>query len=214
MRPDLNASTIIGQIHPSPLFSLSNQVLTSVYRSHVFNLEHKNIHKDTYNVFNGRRSACSPAHDYLRPIQPLMPALDCTVLIIDDDPLHLKLYTWILQRNGYKCLTAQVKSTSVELPKGAALDVVLLDFRLSSSLSAIDVAKQVKLAFPSIPILVLSELQWMPEEMREYATDFVNKGDPQKLVERIAEVVQDAIHCSRNNGSQKKDSANIPASKQ
>jgi DNA-binding NtrC family response regulator len=143
-----------------------------------------------------------------------MPALDCTILIIDDDPLHLKLYAWILQRNGYKCLTAQVKSTSVELPKGAALDVVLLDFRLNSSLSAIDVAKQVKVVFPSIPILVLSELQWMPEEMREYATDFVNKGDPQKLVERIAEVVQNATHCSGNNGSQKKDFANIPASKQ
>jgi DNA-binding NtrC family response regulator len=143
-----------------------------------------------------------------------MPAPDCTVLIIDDDPLHLKLYTWILQRKGYKCLTAQVKSSTVELPKGVALDVVLLDYRLSSSLSAVDVAKQVRLAYASVPILVLSEVQWMPEEMREHATDFVNKGDPQKLVERIAEVVQNASHWSGNNGAQKKDSEDVPASKQ
>ncbi len=126
---------------------------------------------------------------------PLMPTPDCTVLIIDDDPLHLKLYTWILQRNGYKCLTAQVKSTSVELPKGAALDVVLLDYRLSSSLSASDVARQVKQAFASVPILVLSEVQWMPDDMREHATDFINKGDPQKLVERIGELLQSS-RCS------------------
>ena len=118
-----------------------------------------------------------------------MPNSDFTVLIIDDDPLHLKLYTWILQGKGYKCVTAQVKSTSVDLP-GAAPDLVLLDYRLSSSLTSVDVARQVKLAFDAVPIIVLSELQWMPEEIRDHATDFVNKGDPQKLVERLATLLQ------------------------
>jgi DNA-binding NtrC family response regulator len=132
---------------------------------------------------------------------PLMSTPDCTVLIIDDDPLHLKLYTWILQRNGYKCLTAQVKSASVDLPKDVVLDVVLLDYRLSSSLSASDVARQVKQAFASIPIIVLSEVQWMPDDMREHAAGFVNKGDPQKLVERIDEVLQSSRCSSGNNAT-------------
>jgi hypothetical protein len=50
MRPDLMRPQSLADSYPLPLFSLSNQVLTGIYRSYMFNLEHKNIHKDTYNV--------------------------------------------------------------------------------------------------------------------------------------------------------------------
>ena len=118
---------------------------------------------------------------------------ETTILIVDDDQLHLTLYTWILQRQGYKCKTALVKSTSVELPVEAALNLVLLDYRLKSSLTPVDVAHQLKSAFPSTPIVVLSEVQWMPEEMRGHAVAFINKGDPKRLVETIGEILQGKI---------------------
>lgn len=118
-----------------------------------------------------------------------MSAQDTTVLIIDDDSLHLTIYTWILGREGYKCRTSLVKSSSVELPVNDTVDLVLLDYRLSSSLTAIDVAEQVKSAFPSAPIVVLSELQWMPEDIRAYASAFVNKGDPHLLLQTITSVL-------------------------
>ncbi len=73
-----------------------------------------------------------------------MHSADTTILIIDDDPLHLKIYTWILQRQSYKCKTALVNSTSVELPADSAIDLVLLDYRLSSSLNALDVIRQIR----------------------------------------------------------------------
>ncbi len=124
-----------------------------------------------------------------------MPAREATILIIDDDELHLTLYTWILQGQGYKCLTALVKSTSVDLPlpqnedEDGAIDLVLLDYRLSSSLSAVDVVLLVKKAFASVPIVVLSEMQWMPDDMREHAIGFVHKGDPNRLVETIGRIL-------------------------
>src|SRR5579871_1281194 len=107
---------------------------------------------------------------------------ETTILIVDDDQLHLTLYTWILQGQGYICKTALVKSTSVELPADAVIDLVLLDYRLSSSLTPADVVHQLKSTFPSVPIVVLSEVQWMPEEMRGHAVAFINKGDPKRLV--------------------------------
>ncbi len=118
-----------------------------------------------------------------------MPAREATILIIDDDDLHLTLYTWILQGQGYKCQTALVKSTSVDLPQDGAIDLVLLDYRLSSSLSAVDVVLLVKSAFASVPIVVLSEMQWMPDDMREHAIGFVHKGDPNRLVETIGRIL-------------------------
>ena len=119
-----------------------------------------------------------------------MLAQDTTVLIIDDDPLHLKIYSWILAREKYKCKTALVDSTRVELPLEEDVDIVLLDYRLSSSLTAMDVAEQVKSAFPLIPIVVLSEAPWMPDEMRAHAEAFVNKGNPRLLLETISSVLE------------------------
>ena len=120
----------------------------------------------------------------------IMPSRYTTILIIDDDELHLTLYTWILQGQGYKCETALVRSTSVDLPENVSIDLVLLDYRLSSSLTAVDVVKQVKTAFSSVPVVVLSELQWMPDDMKDHAIAFINKGDPKRLVETINNLVQ------------------------
>jgi DNA-binding NtrC family response regulator len=123
------------------------------------------------------------------PARPFM-SQDQTILIVDDDQLHLTLYTWILEGHGYKCKTALVTNTSVDLPDDAGIDLVLLDYRLNSSLSASDVVRQLKNTFSSVPIIVLSELPWMPDDMRGHAVDFVNKGDPKRLLEAIATILQ------------------------
>jgi DNA-binding response OmpR family regulator len=119
-----------------------------------------------------------------------MTAQETTILIVDDDRLHLKLYTWILQAEGYKCESALVQSTSVDLPSDAAIDLVLLDYRLSSSLSPVDVIEQLKSKFPAAPIVILSELQWMPDDMKGHAQAFINKGDPKGLVDTIHGILQ------------------------
>lgn len=131
---------------------------------------------------------CMPGLRLIKSLR-MMPAQEPTILIVDDDRLHLTLYTWILQGQGYKCKTALVKSTSVDWPADTAVDLVLLDYRLSSSLSAADVVTQLKSTFASVPIVVLSEMQWMPDDMRGHAKAFVNKGDPKKLLETIAAVL-------------------------
>jgi CheY-like chemotaxis protein len=118
------------------------------------------------------------------------PSKDATVLIVDDDSLHLTLYTWILQRDGYKCTTALVKSKSVDLPSQVAVDLVLLDYRLNSSLTTLDVIDRLRSAFASVPIVLLSEVPWMPDDVREHVTAFVSKGEPKHLLETLAAVLQ------------------------
>ena len=108
-----------------------------------------------------------------------------SVLIVDDDPSHLKIYSWIIERGGYRTVSVLAWSQPLEIPEGEAVDLVLLDYRLGESLSAPDVADQIRTAFPAAPILVLSDMMYMPEDMEKHATAFVRKGHPEQLLQTV-----------------------------
>jgi len=109
-----------------------------------------------------------------------------TVLIVDDDPSHLKIYSWIVERGGYRTVPLLAWKRPLAIPEGESIDLVLLDYRLGESLTAADVVEQVKTAFPNIPVLVLSDMMYMPEEMEGRATAFIRKGHPEQLLETLA----------------------------
>jgi DNA-binding NtrC family response regulator len=109
-----------------------------------------------------------------------------TVMIVDDDPSHLKVYSWIVERGGYRTIPLLAWARQLELPESEPIDLVLLDYRLGEGLSAADVAPQLRAAFPNAPILVLSDLMYMPEDMEGHATAFIRKGNPGQLLETLA----------------------------
>ncbi len=109
-----------------------------------------------------------------------------TVLVVDDDPSHLKIYSWIVERGGYRTVPLLAWERPLSLPQAEPIDLAMLDYRLGESLNAADIARQVRSTFPNAPILVLSDLMYMPEEMKEHATAFVRKGHPEKLLETLA----------------------------
>jgi hypothetical protein len=43
-----------------------------------------------------------------------------TVLIVDGDPSHLEIYSWMVERGGFRPLTALVRGGAVELPTDGA----------------------------------------------------------------------------------------------
>jgi DNA-binding NtrC family response regulator len=112
-----------------------------------------------------------------------------TVLIVDDDPSHLKLYSWIVERGGFRSLTALVQNDIVEIPDKEPIDVAVLDYRLGNKLSAADVARQLRTLYPAIPILILSDMLWMPEDAASYASGFIRKGEPQQLIDMISAAI-------------------------
>ncbi len=115
-----------------------------------------------------------------------MASLPPNVLIIDDDPLHITLYTWMIRREGFNPVGAVVHSNAVEWPEKGEIDVVLLDYRLNSALTAPQVARMVRERYPTAPILVLSEMPWLPDDMRPHADGFISKGEPAHLMKALA----------------------------
>lgn len=111
------------------------------------------------------------------------------ILIIDDEPSHLKLYSWILEREGFAPTTVLVERTGLELPGDQRFDLVLLDYRFSSSITAIEVAHNIRKHWPGMRIVILSDMMWMPDDIAHLVDDFVRKGEPQQLIDKVNEIL-------------------------
>jgi|SRR6185312_2178130 len=107
------------------------------------------------------------------------------VLIIDDDPVHLQIYGWILKGAGFSPFPALARNDGVDLPAGQKIDLVVLDYRLTGGLNATDAAKLVSEAFPEAPIILLSDLFGIPDDIAPYVKAFVRKGEPEKLIATV-----------------------------
>jgi len=108
-----------------------------------------------------------------------------TVLIIDDDPVHLQIYGWILKSAGFTPCPALVNSNGVDIPSGCPIDVVVLDYRLTGGMKATDAARLVSGAYPDAPIILLSDVYGIPDDIAPYIKAFVRKGEPEKLIATV-----------------------------
>jgi DNA-binding response OmpR family regulator len=105
------------------------------------------------------------------------------VMLVDDDPSHLQLYAWIVDRGGFQSHSVLAKGKVEDLPLVRA-DIAVLDYRLGP-ISSADVAKRVQVISPGRPILILSDAPWMPDEFTSLCSAFVRKGEPQLLLDQI-----------------------------
>jgi CheY-like chemotaxis protein len=108
-----------------------------------------------------------------------------SVLVIDDDPNHLQIYGWILESAGFTPFLALARNDGIEMPKGHAIDVTVLNYRLTGNLKATDAAKLVNEAFPETPIVLLSDLYGLPDDIAPYVQAFVRKGEPEMLIATV-----------------------------
>lgn len=115
-----------------------------------------------------------------------------SILVVDDDPTHLRIYSWIMNAAGFHAVTAQVHSSDVCLPSDDRFDVVVLDYRLTGTLTAVEAAQQIKKKYPDAPIVILSDVFGMPDDVAPYAQRFVRKGEPEKLIATIRSLVTSA----------------------
>lgn len=108
-----------------------------------------------------------------------------SILVVDDDPSHLRIYGWIMQAAGFRAVAAQAVSSGVRLPGEDKFDVAILDYRLVGSVSSPEAARQILEKYPNLPIVVLSDVPFMPEDMEPYAREFVRKGEPEMLIATV-----------------------------
>jgi DNA-binding NtrC family response regulator len=120
-----------------------------------------------------------------------------TVLLLDDDPQHLKLYQLLIEKGPFKAVPVLIGARDGwTLPEDQP-DAITLDYRLKGRLAAVEVAEWLKTKYPETPIVVLSDMEWLPDEMRGYASHFVKKGQPEMLMETLMNVTAHARNATQ-----------------
>jgi DNA-binding response OmpR family regulator len=105
-----------------------------------------------------------------------------SVMIVEDNPIHLELYRMIVEQAGFRSVPVLVSYSGMQLPADEAVGAVLLDYRLGPYMSGFDAMLQLKERYPSAPILLLSDLYDLPSEAAPHVHAFVRKGSPEDLL--------------------------------
>lgn len=113
------------------------------------------------------------------------PARNKKVLVVDDDPLFLKLASTQLESDGYEVVTAQDGSEAIEVARKQRPHVVLLDVNLPADFTGVDWDGFRLLtwmrrfeALKTIPIVMMTSsnpAQYTREAIRSGATAFFHK---------------------------------------
>jgi len=122
---------------------------------------------------------------------------DATILVVDDEPVNLKLLEALLGGAGYTSVTSTTDPRRVlELYHRLAPDLVMLDLRMPY-LDGFAVMRQLRQAQPQgayLPILMLTAEVATESKQRalsEGATDFLHKPfDPVEVLLRIANLLE------------------------
>jgi DNA-binding response OmpR family regulator len=113
------------------------------------------------------------------------------VLIVDDDPSHLEIYSLLMKQAGIETITSLVQFVGVDLPHNQAVDLILLDYKLNSLKTSAEVAQEIRELYPSAPIIVLSDLWSLPTDIEPFVNAFVRKGEPARLIETVSRLMRD-----------------------
>ena len=117
-----------------------------------------------------------------------MDASNYTILCVDDEVLPLTLRSLVLQKQGYQVKTANSAADAMRLIAEFRFDLVLTD-QLMPGGTGTDLARQIKLQMPTMPVVIISGVNEIPADAA-YADLFISKVEgPIVMCEKIRAVL-------------------------
>ena len=117
------------------------------------------------------------------------------VLCVDDETIGLEVRRMLLERAGYRVLTALDGSSGLDLFEREPVEAVVLDFSMPG-MSGGEVAQRMRLVKPHVPILMLSAYTSLPPEVTKTVDLAMTKGEgAPALLKKLGSLVsEDASH--------------------
>ena len=98
------------------------------------------------------------------------------ILIIDDETVGIEVRRMLLERAGYRVLTAIDGSSGIELFVAQPVEAVVLDFSMPG-MNGGEVARNLRNIKPQVPILMLSAYTSLPPEIAGLVDLSMTKGE-------------------------------------
>jgi CheY-like chemotaxis protein len=111
-----------------------------------------------------------------------------TILCVDDEETPRTLRKLILQKQGYRVVTAASGAEALEVLNRADINLVLSD-QMMPGMTGTELTKSVKAMRPAMPVILISGVNEIPEDA-SYADRFISKvGGPELLFKTVVEVL-------------------------
>ena len=112
-----------------------------------------------------------------------------TILCVDDEEIPRTLRKLILQKKGYRVLTATSGREALEMLDREEINLVLSD-QMMPGMTGTELTKRIRETYPAMPIVLVSGVNEIPPDAI-YADRFISKvGGPELLFETVAEVLR------------------------
>ncbi|HEY6412741.1 MAG TPA: response regulator [Edaphobacter sp.] len=98
------------------------------------------------------------------------------VLCVDDELVGLRVRKILLERAGYRVLTALNGAAGLEIFVNEPVEAVVLDYSMPGMHGG-EVASRMRQAKPNIPILLLSAYIGLPAEVTSLVDLYMTKGE-------------------------------------
>lgn len=98
------------------------------------------------------------------------------ILCIDDELVGLRVRKLLLERAGYRVLTAIDGATGLEIFRNEPVEAVVLDYSMPGMHGG-EVAHLMRTSKPEIPILLLSAYIGLPAEVTSVVNLYMTKGE-------------------------------------
>ena len=112
------------------------------------------------------------------------------VLCVDDELVGLQVRKILLERAGYRVLTASDGPSGLEIFSSEPVEAVVLDYSMPGMHGG-EVAVRMRQAKPQVPILLLSAYMGLSPEVTSLADLYMTKGEGAPvLLEKLASLLQ------------------------
>lgn len=98
------------------------------------------------------------------------------VLCVDDERVGLHVRKLLLERSGYKVLTAHDGQTGITMFEQNPVDAVVLDYAMPGMHGG-EVAARMRAVKPDVPILLLSAYVGLPSDVTGLVNIYMTKGE-------------------------------------
>ncbi len=105
-----------------------------------------------------------------------MPNLQHLILCVDDETIGLQVRRILLERAGYRVLTAMDGPSGLELFEKEPIEAVVLDFAMPGMTGG-EVAARMRSTKPDVPILMLSAYTSLPADASASVNLYMTKGE-------------------------------------
>jgi CheY-like chemotaxis protein len=115
------------------------------------------------------------------------------VLCVDDELVGLKVRSMVLERSGYRVLTATDGASGISIFESEPVDVVVLDYSMPGMHGG-EVASRMRQIKPHVPILLLSAYIGLPGEVTSLVDLYMTKteGAP-VLLEKLGRLLEQPV---------------------